>query len=170
MSCVALISCSGGDEPIEPLSNEYELEQEVFQINTQMYRVMSSNQGAVEQLRLLEPLPNSDLYDLINISPKSASSSLEGAYVYSKTGDVGTYNLEFVHATDAQSESEWYTNGDEGGRLEIEFMGKKNGEEIYRILIPSFVLNYGYWDFLASKWVSYGQKSFKLSYEGSISK
>ena len=164
-----LMSCSGSDDPPEPVSNEYELDQAVFEIKTQMFRVTTSDQGAVEQLRLLEPLPDSNLFDLIIISPKSGSSSLEGVYVYSKTGDVGTYNLEFVHATDGQGELEWYTNGDEGDRLEIELMGKKDGEEVYRVMIPSFILNYGYWDYLASKWVSYGQKSFKFTYEGFIS-
>ncbi len=169
VSWLVLVSCSGSDDPPEPVNNEYELEQAVFEIKTQMFRVTTANQGAIEQLRLLEPLPGSDLFDLIIISPKSSSSSLEGVYVYSKTGDVGTYNLEFVHATDGQGESEWYTNGDEGDRLEIKLMGKKDGEEVYRVIIPSFILNYGYWDYLAGKWVSYGQKSFKFTYEGIIS-
>ena len=67
---VLLVSCSGSDDPPEPVSNEYELDQAVFEIKTQMFRVTTSDQGAVEQLRLLEPLPDSNLFDLIIISPK----------------------------------------------------------------------------------------------------
>ncbi|MGI9532421.1 hypothetical protein [Lutimonas sp.] len=168
MGCVSLVSCSGSDTPTEAIENEYELDREVFQIQTDMYRVMGDNQGAIQQLRIREPLSNAETFDVIVISPKSSSGSLEGTYVYSQTGDVGTYNLEFVHALDNRGDSDWYTSGDDGERLEITYMGKEEGQDIYRVVISSFTLNYGYWDFLASKWVSSGQKAFKLSYEGII--
>jgi hypothetical protein len=147
-SLMLMFSCSGSDTPPEPINNEYELDGEVFEITTEMYWVAIGNQGAVDQLRLLEPMLDSDLYNLIILSPKSSSSSLEGTYIFSKTGDVGTYNLEFVHATDGQSESQWFTNGDSGDRLEIELMGKQDGRDVYRITLSSFTLNYGYWDYL----------------------
>lgn len=168
MSLGALLSCSGSDTPPEVIANEYELDQEVFQIQTDMYRLVDADEGAVQQLRLKEPLAGIEAYDLIIISPKSSSASLEGTYVYSQTGDIGTYNLEFVHALDVQGDSDWYTSGDEGRHLEISYMGKEDGQDIYRVVIPGFTLNYGYWDFLAGTWVSSGQKSFRLSYEGII--
>ena len=163
-----LVACSSSDAPIEPIVNEYELDGEVFSITSEMSWVKAGGQQAEDQLRLLEPIPDSDLYDLIIFSPRSGSSSLEGSYVFSKTGDVGTYNLEFVHATDGQGELQWYTNGDTGDRLEIEFVREQDDGDVYRVTLSGFVLNYGYWDYLAGKWVSLGQKPFKLSYEGFI--
>ena len=79
---------------------------------------------------------------------------------------LGTYDLVFLHSTDVEESIEWYTNGDNGASLEIIYMGKVDGQEIYRILIPEFTLNYGYWDYLAGKWVSLGLKAFRFSYEG----
>lgn len=164
-----LISCSSSDAPPDPLVNEYELDGETFSITTEMTWVEDGGQGAQNQLILREPLSDDSLYDLIILSPRSSSSSFEGTYVYSNTGDVGTYNLEFAHAVDDQGEWQWLTNGDNGDRLEIEYVGKQEGEDVYRIVLPSFILNYGYWDYLAGKWVSLGQKPFKLTYEGVVS-
>ncbi len=167
-SLLMVFSCSDDDSTIDPINNEYELEAERFVINTNMYWVFAEDQGGSDHIRLLEPLPNSALFDLIMITPVPGPTALEGAYTFSKTGDIGTYNLELVHATDGIDELEWYTNGDQGEKLEIQSMGKINGQEIYRIVIPDFALNFGYWDYLAGKWVSLGQKSFRLSYEGPI--
>ena len=163
-----LVSCSDSDDPIESVTNEYTLDGKVFGITTEMSWVKANGRQTEDQLRLLEPIPDSDLYDLIIFSPRSGSSQLEGTYVYSKTGDVGTYNLEFVNATDGQDELNWYTNGDSGDSLEIVFVGKQEGGDIYRVTLPGFILNYGYWDYLAGKWVSLGQKPFKLTYEGFV--
>lgn len=163
-----LVACSSSDAPVEPIVNEYELDGEVFSITSEMSWVEAGGGQAEDQLRLLEPIPDSDLYDLIIFSPRSSSSLLEGSYVFSKTGDVGTYNLQFVHAADGQGESQWYTNGDNGDRLEIEFVGEQDGGDVYRVTLSGFTLNYGYWDYLAGKWVSLGQKPFKYSYEGFI--
>ena len=163
-----VFSCSDNDTPPEPINNEYVLDDSLFLIETELYWESSGAQGGVDQIRLMEPIPNSGLYDMIIISPVSGPSSIEGTYVYSKTEDIGTYDLVFIHATDGVDVSEWYTNGDLGASLEIKAMGKREGQEIFRVLIPEFTLNYGYWDYLAGKWVSLGQKAFRLSYEGPI--
>lgn len=169
LACFMLLfSCSGSDSELEPVNNEYELDGEVFGITTEMFWVRAGSREAEDQLRLREPIMNTDLHDLIILSPRSGSSSIEGTYIYSKTGDVGTYNLEFVHAVDAQGGSEWFTNGDEGDRLEIVFIGEQEGEDVYRVTLAGFILNYGYWDYLAGKWVSFGQKPFRFSYEGRV--
>ena len=161
-------SCSDDDKPIEPINNAYELDGATFQIRTNMYWESPDEQGAADQIRLLEPLPDSALYDMILISPVPGPSSLAGTYVFSKTGDIGTYDLKFVHQTDGVDDLLWYTNGDNGEKLQLQLMGKVDGQEIYRILLPDFNLNYGYWDYLAGKWVSLGQMTFTLSYEGPI--
>lgn len=161
-------SCSDDDTPPEPVNNEYELDGTVFEIGTKMYWEFDAGQDNVNQIRLLEPLPESALYDLIMISPVYGPSSLDGTYVFSKTGDIGTYDLNFVHATDGVDDLLWYTNGDLGEKLVIQSMGESNGQDIYRILLSDFDLNYGYWDYLAGKWVSQGKKTFRLSYEGPI--
>ena len=85
----ALLSCSGDDTPPDPITNEYELDANLFEINTQMYWELSEEHGGVDQIRLKEPLSGSSLFDVIIISPVPGSNSIEGSYVYSKTEDVG---------------------------------------------------------------------------------
>lgn len=168
--CFTLVlSCADNETPPEAIENEYVLGDSVNEINTTMYWEYAGPEGGVDQIRLFEPLLDPDVYDLIVLSPVTGPSSLEGSYVFSKTGDVGTYDLKFVHATDGEGTQEWYTNGEDGARLQIRTMGKnQNGQVVYRILLPEFNLNYGYWDYLAGKWVSLGNKAFALSYEGPI--
>ena len=167
-SLLLALSCADEDAPLEPINNEYELDGALFEIETKMYWEDAKDQGDVDQIRLSEPLPDSNLNDMIILSPVPGPSSLEGTYLFSKTGDIGTYDLKFIHATDGQDDLLWYTNGDQGDELQIQVVGKKEGQDIYRILLSDFILNYGYWDYLAGKWISLGQKSFRLSYEGPI--
>jgi len=161
-------SCSDDDSVPDPINNEYELDGALFEIKTKMYWESAGAAGSVDQIRLKEPMVEGDLFDMIIISPVPGPSSLEGTYIFSQTGDIGTYDLKFVHATDGVDNLEWFTNGDNGDRLEVQLMSNKNGQKIYRILIQEFNLNYGYWDYLASKWISLGKKPFMLSYEGPI--
>ena len=165
---VLLASCSDNDPIKDPLVSEYELNDDLFSINTNMYWESANASGEVDQIRLMEPIPNADLFDLIIISPVPGPDSLEGNYIFSKTGDVGTYDLVFVHDFDGEDKYQWLTNGENGEGLVIELDGKENGQNIYRLIIPNFTLNYGYWDYLAGKWISEGQKQFKISYQGPI--
>lgn len=165
---VLLVSCSDNDTIKDPLVSEYELSGELFSINANMYWANAITSGEVDQIRLMEPIPKSSLFDLIIISPVPGPDSLEGSYIFSKTGDIGTYDLVFVHNFDGEDEYRWLTNGENGEGLVIELDGVENGQNIYRLVIPNFTLNYGYWDYLAGKWVSEGQKQFKISYQGPI--
>lgn len=165
---ILLVSCSDSDTIREPLISEYEIDNERFEITTKMFWQDASTSGEADQIRLMQPIVGSSLYDLVILSPVPGPSALEGTYIFSKTGDIGTYNLIFVHATDGEENYEWFTNGDAGAVLEIEPDGRENGQNIYRLVISNFTLNYGYWDYLAGKWVSEGQKQFKISYQGPI--
>jgi len=162
---ILLLSCSESDTIKDPLPNEYEIDNEKFEITTHMFWENATASGEADQIRLMEPIPDSSLYDLIILSPVPGPAELEGTYIFSKTGDIGTYNLVFVHATDGLEAYQWFTNGDSGAVLSIEPDGKVNGQKRYRLVISNFTLNYGYWDYLAGKWVSEGQKQFKLSYQ-----
>lgn len=161
-------SCSTGDDPKVEVKNEFVLDGVVFEIENNMYWEEDGVQGGEGQLRLTTPLQESDLKDLIVISPVSGPSSLDGTYVYSQTGDIGTYDLTFIHATDGEEQFVWYTRGELGTALEIRSTGRFDGVENYRILLPEFKLNYGYWDYLAGQWVSQGFMEFQLSYEGPV--
>ncbi|UCE94062.1 MAG: hypothetical protein JSV73_01900 [Flavobacteriaceae bacterium] len=164
----AIFSCSSSDDVVEPLVSQYVLDGSQKLIQTEMYRESSGEQGDADEIRLLEPLDGTDLYDLIIFSPVPGGSELEGVYIYSKTGDVGTYDLSFVHSTDGNDQWVWYTNGENGLKLDIQYTGKKDGIRQYRIVLEDFELNYGYWDYLAGKWVSQGLKKFSFAYEGSL--
>lgn len=165
-----LVSCSSSDTVKEPLVSEYELEDTVYGISTNMYWEKASASDEVDQLRLNELIPNTSLSNLIVIIPVPGPASLEGTYVYSSTGDIGTYDLVFVHEVDGEGEYKWLTDGDEGSELVIEYDGRVDGQDIYRLIIPGFTLNYGYWDYLSGKWISLGHKQFKISYQGPIEK
>lgn len=163
-----IFSCSSSDEVVEPLVSQYYLDGNPRRIQSEMYRESSGEQGDADQLRLLEPLDDPDLYDLIVFSPVPGVSELEGVYIYSKTGDIGTYDLSFVHSTNGNDQWAWYTNGENGLKLDIQYTGKVEGIKQYRIVLDDFDLNYGYWDYLAGKWVSQGLKKFSFSYEGPL--
>lgn len=162
------VSCSESEDVKEPLPNEYAIGNEVFEINTNMFWKDAQAGDESDQIRLMEPLTGSSLSDLIVITPVRGPGDLEGTYVYSRTGDIGTYDLVFVHATDGNESFAWFTNGDAGSTLEIEKAGKHGDQVIYRIVISDFTLNYGFWDYLAGKWISQGQKQFSLSYQGPV--
>lgn len=167
---VLLVSCSESEDVKEPLPNEYTIEDEVFEINTNMFWRDATAADESDQIRLMEPLAGSSLFDLIVMIPVTGPDAFEGTYVYSKTGDIGTYDLVFVHATDGNESFAWFTNGDTGSALEIEKAGKQGDQNVYRIAISDFTLNYGFWDYLAGKWISQGQKRFSFSYQGPVLK
>ena len=170
MMIFLIVSCSGSDTVKEPLVSEYQLDNKVYSISTKMYWEEADASGEVDEIRLKELIPGSLLSDLIVISPVRGPASLEGTYVYSKTGDIGTYDLVFVHGIDSDGAYEWFTDGEEGSELVVELDGKVDGEQIYRLVITDFTLNYGYWDYLGGKWVSSGFKQFNISYQGPIEK
>ena len=88
--------------------------------------------------------------------------SLEGAYLYSQTGDTRTYDIRYVHGLDEQGEFEWSTNGEEGSQLVIVNEGKVEGVKVYTLRLEQFDLNYGQWDFLNGNWNSFGIKGFNF--------
>lgn len=164
---LVFLSCSENEEPLPPLENKYVLDGIDHEITTNMYWVPKTISNPSNEIRLNEPVPGSVVTNLIRFSPVAASSEIEGTYVYSQTGDIGTYDLTFVHGL-SSDDYEWYTLGNNGAHLVIEKSGKDNGNVVYRISLTDFELNYGYWDFIASKWVSQGTYSFQFSYEGPI--
>lgn len=167
-SIVIALSCASEDDVLEPIDNQYALDNSIFEIESSMYWEFSDAQGGIDEIRLLEPLPEDELGDMIILKPVPGPAELEGIYTFSKTGAVGTYDLNFIHGVDQQGDFEWNTNGDFGETLEIRLVEIIEGQKIYRVILSDFTLNYGYWDYLAAKWISMGQKSFQLSYQGPI--
>ena len=161
-------SCSDGDTPAEDLESLYELDGKSFPIRSQLYWEETGADSRQDQIRLREPLPGSSVDDLIILTPISGSGDLEGSYVYSKTGDIGTYDLIFVHGLNADEDFEWTTNGESGSRLEISKVGKIDGQVVYTVQIASFRMNCGYWNYLAGEWVSIDFKDFVFQYQGTI--
>jgi hypothetical protein len=135
LTSILLLSCSESDTIKDPLPSEYEIDNEKFEITTNMFWENATASGEADQIRLMEPIPDSSLYDLVILSPVPGPAELEGTYIFSKTGDIGTYNLVFVHATDGLDNYQWFTNGDTGGVLSIEPDGKENGQNRYRLVI-----------------------------------
>ena len=161
-------SCSDSDGPQQELESLYVLDGNSFPIRSELFWEDAIEAGRPDQIRLWEPIPGSSLYDLVILTPVSGSGELEGSYVYSKTGDIGTYDLIFVHGVNAEEEFEWTTNGESGSRLEIREVGKIDGQLVYTLQVSSFRLNCGYWNFLAGEWVSVDFKDLLFQYQGPI--
>lgn len=163
-----LASCSDSDSPPADLESFYALDGKSFPIRSELFWEETGAESRPDQIRLREPVPGSSVYDLVILTPISGSGDLEGSYVYSKTGDIGTYDLIFVHGVNADDDFEWTTNGESGSRLEIAKVGKVDGRMVYTLQISSFRLNCGYWNYLAGEWVSIDFKEFIYQYQGPI--
>ena len=168
VGALLLLSCSG--EEVDPayVESEYELDGKLYKIVSGMYREKSSESGGPDQLRIVQEVSPGGERDMIILIPVQGSGRLEGSYIYSKTGDIRTYNIVYVRNIKEDDSFEWITNGEMGSPLEIIRAGSEQGQTIYTIRIEDFVLNYGFYDFLGDKWVSLGNKEFSFSYQGTI--
>ena len=165
-----LLFLSCAEEEVDPtfVESEYELDGKLHKIVSNLYREKSSEAGGPDQLRLIQEVSAGEERDMIILIPVQGSGRLEGSYIYSKTGDIRTYNIVYVRNIKDDNSFEWITNGEIGSALEIIRAGSEQGKPIYTIRIEDFVLDYGFYDFLGDKWVSLGKKEFSFQYQGSI--
>ena len=164
----ALSGCS--EEEVDPtfVESEFRLDDVLFKIETNMYWQQAGEPGEEDQIRLLQEVSGNGDKDMIVLIPVLGSGSLEGSYIYSKTGDIRTYNAVYVRNIENENSFEWITNGNFGSPLTIVRAGSENGEPVYTLKIEEFELNYGFYDFLGDKWVSLGVKNFSFQYQGVI--
>ncbi|MGA9271771.1 MAG: hypothetical protein WBV45_14210 [Lutimonas sp.] len=168
---VVLLVLSGcSDEEVDPtfVESEFLLEDALYKIETNMYWHRTGEPGEDDQIRLLQEVSENGETDMIVVVPVLGSGNLEGSYIYSKTGDIRTYNIVYVRDIENEKKFEWITNGNFGSPLTIVRAGSENGKPIYTIQIEDFELNYGFYDFLGDKWVSLGIKNFSFQYQGVI--
>ena len=168
--CMIWIGCS--EEEVDPtiVESEYRLDEQLFEIDTRMFWRSATEPGSEDQLRLLQEVSEDGETDMIVVIPVVGSGKLAGSYIYSKTGDIRTYDVVYVRNIENEKSFEWITNGNSGTPLTIVRAGTENGEPIYTIQIEDFELNYGYYDFLGDKWISLGLKKFSFQYQGVIEK
>ncbi len=160
--------CSEDDDPISEPS-EYTLDGVTTYITTSLFwKAGNLSNGTLDHIRLVEPVVNTALYDLFKITPVPGPNDLKGTYIYSRSGDIGTYNLTLSHLWDGGSDFDWTTMGDTGQVLEIKLIVDKGADSIYDITISSFDLNYGNWNYFLNKWVSEGNKHLIFHYRGVI--
>lgn len=165
---ILFVGCS--EEVVDPtfVESEYELDDNLFKIRSEMFWEKVQVEGEEDQLRLVQEIAPGGQKDMIILIPVQGSGRLEGSYIYSKTGDIRTYNIVYVRNIEDDNTFEWITNGDVGSPLEIIRAGTQNGQPVYTIVIEDFILNYGFYDFLGDKWVSLGTKNFRFQYQGPI--
>lgn len=166
MFCLA---CS--EEEVDPtfVESEYELDGTLHKIVSGMFWAKATETGGQDQLRIVQEVQAGLEKDMILLIPVQGSGKLEGSYIYSKTGDIRTYDLIYVRNIKEDNSFDWITNGDIGSPLEIIRAGSEQGQPIYTIRIEDFVLDHGFYDFLGDKWVSLGKKNFRFQYQGTIS-
>ena len=161
-------ACS--DEEVDPtfVESEYELDGELFKIDSSLFWVKADEGGQEDQIRLIQQTSPQGQNDMIVLIPVQGNGKLEGSYIYSKTGDIRTYNIVYVKNIVNENSFDWITDGDVGSPLEIIRAGSRDGKPVYTIRIDDFDLNYGFYDFLGDAWVSLGVKKFKFQYQGLI--
>jgi len=170
-ACLVFPVLSGcSDEDVDPtlVESEFQLNGVLFKIDSNMYWQRAEEAGEEDQIRLLQEVSASGETDMIVLIPVLGSGALEGSYIYSKTGDIRTYNIVYVRDIEDKTNFEWITNGNFGSPLSITRAGSENGEPVYTLKIEDFELNYGFYDFLGDKWVSQGVKQFSFQYQGVI--
>lgn len=165
---MVLSACT--EDEVDPtiIESEYELDGELFNIDSNLFWVKANEPGEQDQLRLIQQSSPEGKEDMVVLIPVKGTSKLEGSYIYSKTGDIRTYDIVYVKNIENQNSFEWITNGDGGSPLQIIRAGSKDGKPLYTILIDDFDLNYGFYDFLGDAWVSLGVKKFRFQYQGNI--
>ena len=165
---LVVIGCS--DEEVDPelVESEYRLDDQLYSIDSNMYWEKINRPGEEDQIRLIQEVSEEGESDMIVVIPVLGSGKFEGSYIYSKTGDIRTYNIVYVRNIENENSFEWITNGNLGSPLTIVRAGSENGVPVYTIRIEDFELNYGYYDFLGDKWVSLGVKNFSFQYQGIV--
>ncbi len=168
LGLLSLSACS--EEEVDPtfVESEYELDGETYRIDSSLFWVKADEGGEQDQIRLIQQTSAEGKNDMIVLIPVQGSGKLEGSYIYSKTGDIRTYNVVYVKNILNDNSFEWITDGDMGSPLEIIRAGTKDGKPLYTIRIEDFDLNYGFFDFLGDTWVSLGVKKFRFQYQGII--
>ena len=150
------------------VDSEYELDGRLFKIESDLFWVKSGQAGEEDQIRLIQETSGDGDRDMIVLIPVLGNGKLEGSYIYSKTGDIRTYDIVYVKNIKNQNSYDWITNGESGSALQIVRAGSRDGEPVYTLRIEDFDLDYGFYDFLADTWVSKGIKKFRFQYQGSI--
>jgi hypothetical protein len=162
--------CGCSEDDVDPtfVESEFRLDDVLYRIEDNMFWQQVEGSGEEDQIRLLQEVSDDGETDMIVLIPVQGNGSLEGSYIYSKTGDIRTYNVVYVRNIENENSFEWITNGNMGSPLTITKAGSENGEPIYTIQIQDFELNYGFYDFVGDKWVSLGVKNFSFQYQGVI--
>lgn len=150
------------------MESEFELDGSLFKIESNLFWEKADGPGEEDQIRLVEQVSENGQKDMIVLVPVLGSGKLEGSFIYSKTGDVRTYNIVYVRNIQSNNKYDWITNGNLGSPLQIVKAGSENGSPVYTIRIEDFDLNYGFYDLLGDKWVSLGTKKFRFQYQGTI--
>jgi len=170
LGVLTFAGCSEDDVDPTFVESEYELDGKRYSIDSNLFFTKAAEAGEEDQIRLIQETSPDGQQDMILFIPVQGSGRFEGSYIYSKTGDIRTYNVVYVRNMQSDDSFDWVTNGDQGSPMQIIRAGSQNGEPVYTIIIEDFDLNYGFYDFLGDKWVSLGIKKFRFQYQGTIDK
>lgn len=121
-------------------------------------------------IRMLVPISGQDNPDLIKLYPIAGADPLEGTYTWADTGDPRTYDAGMTKDY-AGFNYEWTTNGDMGDDMEIKLIYSdlnNTDNNVYDIMLTSYTLDYGQWNFATFEWISEGTKELEVYYRGKI--
>lgn len=127
-------------------------------------------QGGTVYLRMLGDVAGQDNPNLIKLLPVAGPNPIHGSYTWSDSGAIGTYDVGMT-ANYAGFSYDWTTDsGESNDKLSIQLIYKasNSSNNIYEIILPSYSLNYGNWDWSEGVFKSEGTKTFSVYYRGKI--
>ena len=150
--------------------NKYTLDGADLPLTSNAYWYDATAMGGTIYIRMLADVVGQDNPNLIKLYPVAGPNPIQNTYTWSDTGDIGTYDAGMT-ANYAGFVYDWTTSGNGGEDLIIELVYEdtnNSDDNIYGIILSSYTLNYGQWDFGTGLFVSEGTKSFSISYRGKI--
>ncbi len=155
---------------VETPDNHYALDGTDVAIGSNAFWYLSSMPGATPYIRVLVEISGQDNPNLLKLLPVAGPDPLEQTYTWSSEGEVGTYEAQMT-ANYAGFSYDWTTKGNGGDDLKIMLVYEDHNNSdnnIYDIMLPSYTLNWGQFDWATGEIISEGTKEYSLSYRGKI--
>ncbi|MEN8124660.1 MAG: hypothetical protein ABFR32_05960 [Bacteroidota bacterium] len=152
-------------------NNKYTIDDVELPFNNSAFWYDATNTGGMVYIRILAEVEGNDNPNLIKLFPISGSNPIHATYIWGDNGDIGTYDAGVIYNWKGGNDYDWITKGENGQALTIElFYEDQNNSDnnAYIITLPSYTLNYGYWNPLLNRFEKEGEKSFSLYYKGKI--
>ena len=151
--------------------NKYILDGNELPINDSAFWFDASNTGGTIYIKLLVDVEGNENPNVIKLFPVSGNNPIQATYVWGNKHDIGTYDAGMLYNWKDGNDYDWISKGKNGEHLKIELFYEdpySSDDNAYIITLPSYTLNYGYWNWISGSFIKEGEKTFSLYYKGKI--